>query len=484
MQLARSLRQGETTSEALTEAALTRARAAQDDLNAFVTLCPDEALAEARSVDAERAAGAALGPLAGVPMAHKDLFCTEGIRTTCGSRMLDNFIPPYDAHVVERVKAARMPVIGKLNMDEFAMGSSNENSYYGAVHNPWDLRCSPGGSSGGSAAAVAAGIVPGATGTDTGGSIRQPAALCNLLGIKPSYGRVSRYGMVAFASSLDQGGVLTRNAEDAAALLQVIAGHDARDATCINAPVPDYLAELRTPLEGVRIGLPDFGDGHAIAPAYRELLEACIEQLRSLGAETVSVQLPNADLGIAIYYVIAPAEASANLARYDGVHYGHRCENPADLQDLYRRSRSEGFGEEVRRRIMVGAHVLARGFYDAYYLQAQKCRRLVLRDYQSAFTRCDVILTPTVRAPAFRLGEKLTDDPTDLYLEDLYTVGANLAGLPGLSMPVGFVDGLPVGVQLIGRALEEGRILSLAHRYQQHTDWHLRTPPGFSGDGA
>jgi aspartyl-tRNA(Asn)/glutamyl-tRNA(Gln) amidotransferase subunit A len=414
-----------------------------------------------------------------VPIAHKDIFCADGWLTTCGSKMLANFIAPYDATVIERFNAAGAVILGKTNMDEFAMGSSNETSYFGPVRNPWRTDRVPGGSSGGSAAAVAARLAPAATGTDTGGSIRQPAALCNLTGLKPSYGRVSRYGMVAFASSLDQGGPMCRTAEDCALLLGVMAGFDPRDSTSVDAPVPDYTAGLAQDIRGLRLGLPKEYFGEGLNEEVARCVEAAITELKKLGAETVEVSLPNAGLAIPCYYVLAPAEASSNLARYDGVRYGYRAEAYRDLVDMYCRTRAEGFGAEVKRRIMIGTYVLSAGYYDAYYLKAQRLRRLIAEDYARAFEVCDVIAGPTSPTTAFRLGEK-SDDPIAMYLSDIYTVSVNLAGLPAISIPAGFdAQGLPVGLQLIGRYLDEARLLNVAHRFQQVTDWHRRWPPGF-----
>jgi aspartyl-tRNA(Asn)/glutamyl-tRNA(Gln) amidotransferase subunit A len=451
------------------------------ELNAFVTVTADRALADARAAD-ERLARGEGGPLTGVPIAHKDIFCTDGILTTCASRMLANFISPYDATVVERWRAAGTVLLGKTNMDEFAMGSSNETSFYGPVRNPWDLKRVPGGSSGGSAAAVAACLAPAASGTDTGGSIRQPAALTNLTGVKPTYGRVSRYGMIAFASSLDQAGVLTRSAEDAALLLQVMAGHDRRDSTSVDAPVPDYRAELATPLKGLRVGLlREFFDT-GLDPQVEKCVRDAIEVLRREGATISEVSLPSLPLSVPTYYVVAPAECSSNLSRFDGVRFGHRCENPRDLLDLYRRSRGEGFGAEVKRRIMTGAYVLSAGYYDAYYLQAQKVRALIAADFARAFEDVDVVVGPTAPTAAFELGAK-TSDPITMYLNDIYTIGANLAGLPAISIPCGFVreggKDLPVGLQLVGPHFAESRLLSASHQYQLLTDWHRRVPPGY-----
>jgi len=451
------------------------------ELNAFVTVTADRALEEARRADQLIAKGEG-GALAGVPIAHKDIFCTDGILTTCSSKMLSNFVAPYDATVVERWKAAGTVLLGKTNMDEFAMGSSNETSFYGPVKNPWDLTRVPGGSSGGSAAAVAACLAPAASGTDTGGSIRQPAALTNLTGLKPTYGRVSRYGMIAFASSLDQGGMLTRSAEDAALLLKAMAGFDPRDSTSVDSPVPDYVTELATPLKGLRVGVIREFFGEGLEPAVGKLVQDAIEALRAGGASIVEVSLPALPLSVPTYYVVAPAECSSNLSRFDGVRFGHRCESPRDLLDLYRRSRGEGFGDEVKRRIMTGTYVLSAGYYDAYYLKAQKVRQLIAADFARAFAEVDVVIGPTSPTAAFELGAK-TSDPITMYLNDIYTIGANLAGLPAISIPCGFVQeggkDLPVGLQLVGPHFAESRLLSVSHQYQQLTDWHRRVPPGY-----
>jgi aspartyl-tRNA(Asn)/glutamyl-tRNA(Gln) amidotransferase subunit A len=414
-----------------------------------------------------------------VPIAHKDIFCTQGVRTTCGSRMLDNFVSPYDATVVAKLKGAGAIVLGKTNMDEFAMGSSNETSYYGAVRNPWNLQLVPGGSSGGSAAAVAARLVPGATATDTGGSIRQPAALCGITGMKPTYGRVSRYGMVAFASSLDQGGTLTASAADAALMLREMAGFDPNDSTSVDREVPDYVQALEQPLAGLKIGLlREFFDKGLDAENERRVREA-LKVYESLGAKLTEASLPNLPLSVPVYYVVAPAECSSNLARYDGVRFGHRCENPRDLNDLYRRSRGEGFGAEVKRRIMTGTYVLSAGYYDAYYLKAQRVRALINADFINAFKEVDVLMGPTTPTPAFAIGAK-TSDPITMYLNDIYTIGANLAGLPAISIPCGFVRELPVGLQIVGPHFAEGRVLSAAHAFQGATDWHTRIPSGYA----
>ena len=470
-----ALAAGGVTSVELVERALAAIEALQPSLNAFITLNGTAALAAAAAADARRAAGQPLGPLDGIPIAHKDIFCTQGLKTTCGSRMLDNFVPPYDATVVSRMAGAGLITVGKTNMDEFAMGSSNETSFYGNVANPWDLACSPGGSSGGSAAAVAAGLVAAATGTDTGGSIRQPAALCGITGVKPTYGRASRFGMIAFASSLDQAGTLTRTAEDAALLLDVFCGFDANDSTSLDAPFEPTAATLDVPLDGLRIGVAEAFYDDGLDAGCRDALESALDTYRSLGAEIVTVELPNLYLSVPTYYVVAPAECSSNLSRFDGIRFGHRAEGCSELVDLYTRSRSEGFGDEVKRRIMTGTYVLSSGYYDAYYLKAQKARRLISADFERAFETVDLIAGPTAPTPAFRLGDKV-DDPVTMYLNDIYTIGANLAGLPALSIPSGFVAGLPVGMQLIGPALSEARLLNAAHRFQSVTDWHEQRP--------
>jgi aspartyl-tRNA(Asn)/glutamyl-tRNA(Gln) amidotransferase subunit A len=466
----------------LTREALKRAEASQPALNALITLTAEQALEAAAVADKRLAAGEG-GPLTGVPMIHKDIFCTAGVLTTCASRMLSNFVAPYDATLVARLKEAGMVMIGKANMDEFAMGSSNETSWYGPVKNPWDLARVPGGSSGGSAAAVAARRAPLATATDTGGSIRQPAALCGVTGIKPTYGRVSRYGMIAFASSLDQGGVITVSAEDAALTLQAIAGFDPKDSTSVDEPVPDYRAALDAPLAGVRIGIVREFFGEGLSPEVEGPVREAIATLQKLGATMREVSLPSLPLSVPTYYVVAPAEASSNLARFDGVRYGHRCQDPKDLKDLYMRSRAEGFGAEVKRRIMTGTYVLSAGYYDAYYLKAQKVRALITRDFQRAFGEVDLLIGPTSPTVAFGLGDK-TSDPITMYLNDIYTIGANLAGLPAMSIPCGFAGKLPVGLQLIGPHFGEARLLAAAHRYQQETDWHLKAPEGFAAGFA
>ncbi len=475
-ELADSLRRRDLSSVELTRHFLARIEKFDPALNTLISPTPQLALAQAAVADRRRAAGET-GALLGIPLIHKDIFCTDGVRTSCGSRMLDNFVAPYDATVVARLKAAGAVMMGKANMDEFAMGSSNETSHYGAVKNPWDVAKVPGGSSGGSAAAVAARLAAFRTGTDTGGSIRQPAALTGVTGIKPTYGRVSRYGMIAFASSLDQAGVFAASAADAALVLEAMAGFDPNDSTSVDAPVPAHAAGLNAPLKGLKIGLlREFFDG--LEARNAALIEAALEVYLSLGAETVEVSLPSLPLSVPTYYVVAPAECSSNLSRFDGVRFGHRCADPKDLLDLYQRSRGEGFGAEVKRRIMTGTYVLSAGYYDAYYLQAQKVRRLITDEFRAAFTRVALLLGPTTPTPAFAIGAKI-DDPVTMYLNDIYTIGANLAGLPALSLPCGFVDGLPMGLQLIGPHFAEERLLNAAHQYQQATDWHRHGPRGF-----
>jgi aspartyl-tRNA(Asn)/glutamyl-tRNA(Gln) amidotransferase subunit A len=476
-ELTRALQSGELSSVELTRHFLERIERLDPRLNSFVTVTAERALASAEAADTRRRTGNAVA-LTGVPIAHKDIFCTEGVKTSCGSRMLDNFIPPYESTVTARLAAAGAVVLGKTNMDEFAMGSSNETSYYGPVRNPWDTECVPGGSSGGSAAAVAARLTPAATGTDTGGSIRQPAALCGVTGLKPTYGRVSRWGMIAFASSLDQGGPIARTAEDCALMLGAMAGFDPRDSTSIDRPVDDYTVGLDAPIAGLKVGLPKEYFGEGLASDVAGQIEAAVAQLKSLGAEIVELSLPNTHLAVPAYYVVAPAECSSNLARFDGVRYGYRCEDPKDLLDMYTRTRGEGFGAEVKRRIMVGTYALSAGYYDAYYLKAQKIRRLISGDFAQAFERVDVILGPTAPTTAFRLGEK-ADDPVTMYLSDIYTIAVNLAGLPAMSIPAGQSGTLPVGLQLIGNYFEEGRLLNVAHQFQQATEWHRRAPAAF-----
>ncbi len=473
-ELAHGLAQREFSSVELTRHLLGRLEAAQPALNAMVSITDESALTAATSADGTRTAGRS-GPLTGVPLVHKDIFCTEGVRTTCGSRMLDNFVSPYDATVVARLKAAGTVMLGKANMDEFAMGSSNETSFYGPVRNPWNPAMVPGGSSGGSAAAVAARLAPAATATDTGGSIRQPAALTGVTGLKPTYGRVSRYGMIAFASSLDQAGVIARSAEDCALLLGAMAGFDPRDSTSVDQPVPDYAAALTAPFAGLRLGIVrEFFDQGLDAENERQL-RAAFAVYEKLGARLVDVSLPNVGLSVPTYYVVAPAECSSNLARFDGVRFGYRCAKPKDLLDLYQRSRGEGFGAEVKRRIMTGTYVLSAGYYDAYYLKAQRVRQLISADFARAFADVDLLVGPTSPTPAFELGAK-TADPVTMYLNDIYTIGANLAGVPALSIPCGFVNALPVGLQLIGPHFSEAKLLAAAHAFQRETDWHHRAP--------
>ena len=477
-EIGRELRAGKFTSIEVTRHFLERIDHAGKQLNAFITVTPERAMADAKRADARIARGEG-GPLTGVPLAHKDIFCTEGVLTSCGSRMLSNFVSPYDATVVERLAVAGMVMLGKTNMDEFAMGSSNETSWYGPVRNPWDGSKVPGGSSGGSAAAVAARLAPVATGTDTGGSIRQPGALTGLTGFKPTYGRVSRYGMVAFASSLDQAGVLAQSAEDAALVLGLMAGHDARDSTSVAVPVPDYAAGLGRSMKGLRIGVIREFFGEGLEEGTGRAVRTALEGFSAMGATIVELSLPNLPLSVPTYYVVAPAECSSNLSRFDGVRFGHRCKDPRDLLDMYKRSRGEGFGAEVKRRIMTGTYVLSAGYYDAYYLKAQKVRSLINEDFRRAFSEVDVLMGPTTPTPAFAIGAKV-DDPITMYLNDIYTIGANLAGLPAVSVPCGLVDGLPVGLQIIGPHFAEERLLAAAHAWQLMTDWHRRLPPLFA----
>ena len=478
-ELAQGLRDRQFTSVELTRSFLDRIAALDNRYNSFIGVDEAAALSDAQAADQRLAAGDATA-LTGIPVAHKDIFCTAGMRTSCGSRMLDNFVPPYDATLIRRFRRAGAVLLGKTNMDEFAMGSSNETSYYGAVRNPWNTDLVPGGSSGGSAAAVAALLAPAATGTDTGGSIRQPAAFCGITGLKPTYGRVSRLGMVAFASSLDQAGPMAHSARDCAVLLNTMAGHDSGDATSSEMPVPDYTVTLDQPLRGLRIGLPQeyFGEGLDVATGAR--IDAALRELEAQGAMVSEVSLPHSHLTIPAYYVIAPAEASTNLARFDGVRYGYRCPDPVDLHDLYTRTREQGFGDEVKRRILVGTYALSAGYYEAYYKKAQQVRRLIKQDFMRCFEQVDVIAGPTTPGPAFALGAK-SDDPIAMYLEDVYTLAVNLAGLPGMSVPAGLVDGRPVGLQLIGRHFDEARLLNVAHRFQQATDWHRRRPADVEG---
>ena len=478
-QLVKGLHNKQFSSVEVTGCFLDRIAALDGQYNSFISVARASALATAEAADRRLASGDASG-LTGIPIAHKDIFCTNGVRTSCGSRMLDNFVPPYDATLIQHFNRDGAIILGKTNMDEFAMGSSNENSFYGPVKNPWNTDLVPGGSSGGSAAAVAGLLAPAATGTDTGGSIRQPAAFCGITGLKPTYGRVSRLGMVAFASSLDQAGPMAHSAEDCALLLNAMAGHDPLDSTSSETPTEDYSAKLDHSLEGLRIGLPReyFGDGLDAATA--DCINSALRELEAQGATLVDVSLPHSQLTIPTYYIIAPAEASTNLSRFDGVRYGHRCDNPTDLHDLYTRTREEGFGDEVKRRILVGTYALSAGYYDAYYKKAQQVRRLIKQDFMDCFEQVDVIAGPTTPGPAFALGAK-SDDPIAMYLEDVYTLAVNLAGLPGMSVPAGFVDNKPVGLQLIGRHFDEARLLNVAHRYQQATDWHNQRPASATG---
>ena len=459
----------------ITEDYLARIKKYDPKLNAFITVTETEALAQAKAADARIAAGSS-SSLTGIPIAQKDIFCTQGVKTSAGSKMLDNFIAPYNAHIIEKFNQEGMVMLGKLNMDEFAMGSSNENSFYKAVHNPWDLESVPGGSSGGSAAAVAAGLTPAATGTDTGGSIRQPAAMTGITGIKPTYGRVSRFGMIAFASSLDQAGPMAKTADDCALLLNIMAGFDARDSTCCNVAVPDYAANLDAGIAGLKIGVPEeFFNVEGLDAEVAAVIQTALKEYERLGATLVPISLSTNLHALEAYYVIAPAECSSNLSRFDGVRYGYRCADPKDLNDLYSRSRAEGFGPEVKRRILVGAYVLSSGYYDAYYAKAQQLRRLIAEDFKAAFAKVDVIMGPTAPTPAFKIGEK-THNPVAMYLSDIYTLAVNLAGLPAMSIPAGFVQHLPIGLQLIGPHFSEARLLNIAHQYQKITDWHQRHP--------
>ncbi len=478
-QLIEGLRERQFSSVEVTQGFLDRIDALDGLYNSFISVDASAALHAAAAADKRLATGEA-PPLTGIPIAHKDIFCTDGMRTSCGSRMLDNFVPPYDATVIQRFRAAGAVMLGKTNMDEFAMGSSNESSFYGPVRNPWDTGLVPGGSSGGSAAAVAAMLAPAATGTDTGGSIRQPAAFCGITGLKPTYGRVSRLGMVAFASSLDQAGPMAHSAQDCALLLNAMAGHDPLDSTSSCTDTEDYCNALDNNLQGLRIGLPDeyFGDG--LDSATGECINGALRELEALGATLVQVSLPHSALTVPAYYIIAPAEASTNLSRYDGVRYGYRCPDPVDLHDLYTRTREQGFGDEVKRRILVGTYALSAGYYDAYYKKAQQVRRLIKQDFMNCFEQVDIIAGPTTPGPAFALGAK-SDDPIAMYLEDVYTLAVNLAGLPGMSVPAGLVGDKPVGLQLIGRHFDESRLLNVAHRFQQATDWHLRRPESAAG---
>ncbi|GJL76308.1 MAG TPA: Asp-tRNA(Asn)/Glu-tRNA(Gln) amidotransferase subunit GatA [Nitrosomonas sp.] len=474
-QLSKRLADREISSVELTAEFLERIKQLNPQYNAFITVDNQKALAQARIADQKIAAGKA-SPLTGIPVAQKDIFCAKGWRTTCGSKMLSNFVSPYDAGVIERFNQAGAVNIGKTNMDEFAMGSSNETSFYGPVRNPWDVAAVPGGSSGGSACAVAARMAPVATGTDTGGSIRQPAALCGISGIKPTYGTVSRYGMIAFASSLDQGGPMAKSAEDLALMLNVMTGFDARDSTSLQREAEDYTRDLEKPLSGLRIGLPKEYFAKGMSSDVEKAVGQALDEYRKLGAETLEVSLPNSPLSIPVYYVLAPAEASSNLSRFDGVRYGYRAKAYEDLGDMYRKSRAEGFGAEVKRRILIGTYVLSHGYYDAYYIKAQKLRRLIAEDFKRAFTQCDVIMGPTAPTVAFDIGEK-SSDPIQMYLSDIYTSAASLAGLPGMSIPIGFGEkNRPVGLHVIGNYFTEARMLNAAHQYQLVTDWHQQIP--------
>jgi len=476
-QLGDALRTKKISSVELTQLYLDKISKLNPNLNAFITVSPDISLAQARDADARIAAGKGEA-LTGIPIAQKDIFCAKGWLTTCGSKMLHNFVSPYDAHVIQQFNNAGAINIGKTNMDEFAMGSSNETSHYGTVKNPWNTENVPGGSSGGTAAAVAARLCAAATGTDTGGSIRQPAALCGISGLKPTYGVCSRFGMIAFASSLDQAGPMGRSAEDLALLLNTMAGFDERDSTSLQRNKEDYTRDLDKPLNGLRIGLPKEFFAEGLSNDVAQAVEAAIGEYKKLGATVVDISLPNSKLSVPVYYVLAPAEASSNLSRFDGVRYGYRASEYDDLADMYEKSRAQGFGEEVKRRIMIGTYVLSHGYYDAYYLQAQKIRRLIAQDFTEAYKHCDIIMGPTAPSTAFKLGEK-GDDPVQMYLSDIYTIAVNLAGLPGMSIPCGFgSNDMPVGLQIIGNYFDEARMLNVAHQYQLATDWHNRTPQG------
>jgi aspartyl-tRNA(Asn)/glutamyl-tRNA(Gln) amidotransferase subunit A len=477
-QLGEMLQTKQISSVELTQTYLDRIAQLNPEMNAFITVDPDKSLAQAKQADAMIAAGKTTA-LTGIPIAQKDIFVAQGWRTTCASKMLENFIGPYDATVIQQFNQAGAVNLGKTNMDEFAMGSSNETSYFGKVQNPWDRSRVPGGSSGGSAAAVAARLCAAATGTDTGGSIRQPASLCGLSGLKPTYGLASRYGMIAFASSLDQAGPMARSCEDMALMMNVMVGYDERDSTSLNHPKEDYTRELGKPLNGLKIGLPKEYFSEGLDNNVATIVQAAIDEYRKLGAEIVDISLPNTRLSIPVYYVLAPAEASSNLSRYDGVRYGHRAKQYGDLMDMYCKTRAEGFGAEVKRRILIGTYVLSAGYYDAYYLQAQKIRRLIAQDFENAFKQCDVIMGPTAPSTAFKIGEK-ADDPISMYLQDIYTIAVNLAGLPGMSIPAGFSNNLPVGLQIIGNYFDEARMLNVGHAYQQVTDWHNRMPEGIA----
>ena len=474
VQISKDLAAGDYSSRELTQDVIADIKARDSIYNSFISVSEDLALKQADAADARISAGTA-DTLTGVPFAHKDLFCTQGHATTAASKMLEHFVPPYESTVGQRLLSAGAVCVGKTNMDEFAMGSSNESSYFGVVKNPWDLMAVPGGSSGGSAAAVAAGLVPAATGTDTGGSIRQPASFCNLTGIKPTYGRVSRFGIIAYASSLDQAGPMCQTAEDAALMLNAMAGFDEQDSTSVQLDTPDFTADLNLPLQGLKVGLPKEFFGPGLNPQVAECVMTAVKQIESLGAQIIDISLPNLELSIPAYYVIAPSEASSNLSRFDGVRYGYRCDQPQDLMDLYCRTRAEGFGTEVKRRIMVGTYALSEGYYDAYYVKAQRIRRLIKNDFARALAQVDVIMGPVAPTPAFDLGSN-TKDPVAMYLEDIYTLSANMAGIPAMSAPAGFVNGRPVGLHIMGNYFNEAKLLNIAHQYQQITDWHLQTP--------
>ena len=474
VQISKDLAAGDYSSRELTQDVIADIKARDSIYNSFISVSEDLALRQADAADTRISAGTA-DTLTGVPFAHKDLFCTQGHATTAASKMLEHFVPPYESTVGQRLLSAGAVCVGKTNMDEFAMGSSNESSYFGVVKNPWDLMAVPGGSSGGSAAAVAAGLVPAATGTDTGGSIRQPASFCNLTGIKPTYGRVSRFGIIAYASSLDQAGPMCQTAEDAALMLNAMAGFDEQDSTSVQLDTPDFTADLNLPLQGLKVGLPKEFFGPGLNPQVAECVMTAVKQIESLGAQIIDISLPNLELSIPAYYVIAPSEASSNLSRFDGVRYGYRCDQPQDLMDLYCRTRAEGFGTEVKRRIMVGTYALSEGYYDAYYVKAQRIRRLIKNDFARALAQVDVIMGPVAPTPAFDLGSN-TKDPVAMYLEDIYTLSANMAGIPAMSAPAGFVNGRPVGLHIMGNYFNEAKLLNIAHQYQQITDWHLQTP--------
>ena len=475
VQISKDLTAGKYSSRELTQDIIADIKVRDSIYNSFISVSEELALKQADAADARIKAGSA-ELLTGIPFAHKDLFCTQGHATTAASKMLANFVPPYESTVGQRLLSAGAVCVGKTNMDEFAMGSSNENSYFGAVKNPWDLTAVPGGSSGGSAAAVAAGLVPAATGTDTGGSIRQPASFCNLTGIKPTYGRVSRFGIIAYASSLDQAGPMCQTAEDAALMLNAMSGFDPQDSTSVQQDTPDFTADLNRPLQGLKVGLPKEFFGPGLNPQVAQCIMTAVQQIEALGAQIKDISLPNLELSIPAYYVIAPSEASSNLSRFDGVRYGYRCDQPNDLMDLYCRTRAEGFGTEVKRRIMVGTYALSEGYYDAYYVKAQRIRRLIKDDFTRALSQVDVIMGPVAPTPAFDLGSN-TKDPVAMYLEDIYTLSANMAGIPAMSTPAGFVNGRPVGLHIMGNYFAEAKLLNIAHQYQQVTDWHLQTPP-------